>query len=264
MPERCPECDTPVEAPPDEVMTYCPNVSCPGRVLEGIVHFASRGAMDIRGLGYERVEKLLAAKLIADVSDLYAIEPQSLLDIEGFAEKSAQQLVDAIAASKRQPLATLLFALGIRHVGEGVAQILARRFGTMGALMAAGEEEIGAVRGVGPTIAEAVAAFFKAKRNAQLIARLRKAGLRMDEPVVASGEGPLAGGVFVITGTLPSLSRAEATKRIEAAGGAVTGSVSKKTTAVVAGDDPGSKLDKAKQLGVAVWDEAELLRKLKA
>jgi len=262
MPKKCPECGSPVETPPDEVMTYCPNVSCPGRVLEGLAHFASRGAMDIRGLGYERVEKLLQAKLIADVADLYDLEPQSLLDIEGFAEKSAQQLVDAIAASKQRPLATLLFALGIRHVGDGVAEVLARRFGTMDALMAAGEEAIGEVRGIGPAIAEAVAAFLREKRNVRLITRLRKAGLRMDEPAPASTGGPLAGGVFVLTGTLPSLSRGEATKRIEAAGGAVTGSVSKKTTAVVAGDDPGSKLEKAKQLGVAVWDEAELLRRL--
>jgi DNA ligase (NAD+) len=262
MPKRCPQCDSPVETPPDEVMTYCPNVSCPGRVLEGIVHFASRGAMDIRGLGYERVEKLLAAKLIADVADLYDLEPLPLQDIEGFAKKSAQQMVDAIAASKRQPLATLLFALGIRHVGEGIAQILARRFGAMDALMAASEAEIGDVRGVGPAIAEAVAAFFREKRNLKLVARLKKAKLRMDEPVTASGEGPLAGGVFVLTGTLPTLSRAEATKRIEAAGGAVTGSVSKQTTAVVAGDDPGGKLDKATHLGVPVWDEAELLRRL--
>jgi DNA ligase (NAD+) len=262
MPTECPECGSRVETPPDEVMTYCPNVSCPGRVLEGLVHFAARGAMDIRGLGPERVEKLLAGKLIADVADLYDLEPLPLQDIEGFAEKSAQQLVDAVAASKQRPLATLLFALGIRHVGEGIAEILARRFGTMDALMAASEEEIGEVRGIGPTIAEAVAAFFREKRNVRLIARLKKAGLRMDEPAPASTGGPLAGGVFVLTGTLPSLSRGEATKRIEAAGGAVTGSVSKKTTAVVAGDDPGSKLDKAKQLGVAVWGEAELLRKL--
>ena len=262
MPAECPECGSPVDTPPDEVMTYCPNVSCPGRVLEGIVHFASRGAMDIRGLGYERVEKLLGAKLVADVADLYDLEPLPLQDVEGFAEKSAQQLVTAVAASTQRPLATLLFALGIRHVGEGVAEILARRFGTMDALMRASEEAIGAVRGIGPTIAEAVAAFFKAKRNVQLITRLKKAGLRMDEPAPASTGGPLAGGVFVLTGTLPTLSRAETTKLIEAAGGAVTGSVSKKTTAVVAGDDPGSKLDTAKQLGVAVWDEAELLRRL--
>ena len=262
MPKRCPECDSPVEAPPDEVMTFCPNVSCPGRVLEGIVHFASRGAMDIRGLGYERVEKLLAAQRVADVADLYGLEPLPLQDIEGFAEKSAQQLVDAIAVSRQRPLATLLFALGIRHVGEGIAEILARRFGTMDALLAAGEDAIGEVRGIGPTIAEAVAAFFKEERNVRLITSLKKAGLRMDEPAPASTGGPLAGGVFVLTGALPTLSRGEATTLIEAAGGAVTGSVSKKTTAVVAGNDPGSKLEKAKQLGVAVWDEAELRRRL--
>ena len=262
MPEQCPQCGSPVETPPDEVMTYCPNVSCPGRVLEGIVHFASRGAMDIRGLGPERVEKLLEAKLIADVADLYGLEPLQLQGIEGFAERSAQLLVDAVAASKQRPLGTLLFALGIRHVGEGVAEVLARRFGTMDALTAAGAAAIGEVRGIGPTIAEAVAAFLKEKRNLKLIARLKAAGLRMDEPAPASTGGPLAGGVFVLTGTLPTLTRGETTKLIEEAGGAVTGSVSKKTTAVVAGDDPGSKLEKARLLGVAVWDEAELRRRL--
>ena len=262
MPSRCPDCGSEVETPPDEAMTYCPNISCPGRVLESIVHFAGRGAMDIRGLGYERVEKLLEARLIADVADLYDLGPLPLQVIEGFAEKSAQQLVDAIAASKQRPLATLLFALGIRHVGAGVAEALARRFGTMDALAAAGEDAIGEVRGIGPTIAQAVAAFLRDGRNLRLIARLERAGLRMDEPAPAAAHGPLLGGVFVLTGTLPSLGRAEAARRIEAAGGAVTGTVSKKTTAVVAGEEPGSKLDKAKQLGVAVWDEAELLRRL--
>jgi len=262
MPEACPRCGSAVERPADEVMRYCPNVSCPGRILEGIVHFAARGAMDIRGLGYERVQKLLDAGIIADVADLYEkVEPQLLLDIAGFAEKSAQQLVDAIAASKRQPLSVLLFALGIRHVGEGAAELLGKRFGTMDALMKATAEEIGEVRGIGPTIAEAVAGFFAEPRNRKLVARLAKAGVRMDEPEKASAAGPLSGQTFVLTGTLPTLSRAEATKLIESAGGAVTGSVSKKTTAVVAGEDPGSKLEKAKQLGVPVWDEAELKRK---
>jgi DNA ligase (NAD+) len=261
-PSKCPACGSKVERPADEVMSYCPNVSCPGRILEGIVHFAARGAMDIRGLGYERVQKLLEAKVIADVADLYEkVEAPSLLDLEGFAEKSAQQLVDAIEASKRQPLSTLLFALGIRHVGEGAAELLARRFGTMDALMGASAEAIGEVRGIGPTIAEAVAGFFAEPKNRKLVARLAKAGVRMDEPVKVAAGGPLAGQSFVLTGTLPTLSRAEATSLIEAAGGAVTGSVSKKTTAVIAGDDPGSKLEKAKQLGVAVWDEAQLKRK---
>jgi len=261
-PDRCPVCDSKVEQPADEVMRYCPNVSCPGRILEGIVHFAARGAMDIRGLGNERVQKLLEAKVIADVADLYEkVEPRSLLDIERFAEKSAQQLVDAIAASKQRPLSTLLFALGIRHVGEGAADLLAKRFGTMDTLMRASAEAIGEVRGIGPTIAEAVAGFFAEPRNRKLVARLAKAGLRMDEPVTSSATGPLSGQTFVLTGTLPTLSRTEATALIEGAGGAVTGSVSKQTTAVIAGEEPGSKLEKAKQLGVAVWDEAELIRR---
>jgi DNA ligase (NAD+) len=262
MPTRCPDCHSEVEAPPDEVMTYCPNVSCPGRVHEGIFHFAARGAMDIRGLGYERVKQLLDAGLIRDVADLYGLRPEQLLPLEGFAEKSASQLVAAIAASKERPLATLLFALGIRHVGAGAAELLARRFGTMDALLAASEEQIGAVRGVGPAIAAAVGAFFREGRNRTLIERLKTAGLRMDEPVKVTEGGVFDGQTFVLTGTLPKLSRGEATKLIEQAGGAVTGSVSKKTTAIVAGEEPGSKLEKAKTLGIQVWDEGELLRRL--
>lgn len=266
MPDRCPACGSEVERPADEVMTYCPNVSCPGRVLEGIVHFAARGAMDIRGLGYERVQRLLDADLIRDVADLYDTErvnPERLQALDGFAEKSAQQLVDAIAASKRQPLSTLLFALGIRHVGKGAAELLARRFGTMDALMKAGAEAVGEVRGIGPTIAEAVVAFLAEQRNRELIDRLRGSGLKMSEPRRAAAHGPLAGQTFVLTGTFPTLSRTEATKRIEAAGGSVTGSVSKQTTAVIAGDEPGSKLEKAKALGIPVWDEAELQLRLR-
>jgi DNA ligase (NAD+) len=263
-PTRCPACGSKVERPADEVMSYCPNVSCPGRILEGIAHFASRGAMDIRGLGYERVQKLIETGLVSDVADLYdrdKVASDKVQGIEGFARRSAQQLVDAIEASKEQPLSVLLFALGIRHVGEGVAELLARRFGTMEALLAASAEAIGEVRGIGPTIAEEVAGFFAEPRNRKLVARLAKAGVRMDEPVKSSAKGPLSGQTFVLTGTLPTLSRAEATKLIEEAGGSVTGSVSKKTAAVIAGAEPGSKMDKARQLGVAVWDEDELKRK---
>lgn len=262
MPDRCPACDSKVERPQDEIMTYCPNVSCPGRVKESIVHFASRGAMDIRGLGYERVQKLLDAKLIADVADLYRLPADRLVELDGFAAKSAEQLVEAIAASKKQPLSRLLFALGIRHVGDGAAELLARRFGTMDALMKASAEAIGEVRGIGPTIAEAVTAFFAEPRNRELIDRLREAGLEMSEPRRTAAHGPFEGHTFVLTGTFPTLSRTEATKRIEAAGGAVTGSVSKQTTAIVAGEEPGSKIDKARTLGIQVWDEAMLLDKL--
>jgi DNA ligase (NAD+) len=262
MPTHCPDCGSEVETPPDEVMTYCPNVSCPGRVHEGIFHFAARGAMDIRGLGYERVRQLLDAGLIRDVADLYDLTPEQLVPLEGFAERSASQLVAAIAASKERTLSTLLFALGIRHVGAGAADLLARRFGSMDALLAASEEQIGAVRGVGPAIAAAVGAFFKEARNRTLVERLAAAGLRMDEPVKVSEGGVFDGQTFVLTGTLPKLSRGEATRLIEQAGGAVTGSVSKKTTAIVAGEEPGSKLEKAKSLGIPVWDEGELLRRL--
>jgi DNA ligase (NAD+) len=262
MPARCPDCGSEVEAPPDEVMTYCPNVSCPGRVHEGIFHFAARGAMDIRGLGYERVKQLLDAGLIKDVADLYDLTAEQLVRLEGFAERSASQLVAAIAASKERTLATLLFALGIRHVGEGAAELLARRFGTMNALLAAPEDVIGEVRGIGPAIAAAVAAFFREPRNRRLIERLQTAGVSMDEPVKVTAGGVFDGQTFVLTGTLPKLSRTEATRLIEQAGGAVTGSVSKKTTAIVAGEEPGSKLEKAKTLGIPVWSEAELLRRL--
>jgi DNA ligase (NAD+) len=262
MPDRCPACGTPVERPTDEVMRYCPNASCPGRILESIVHFASRGAMDVRGLGYERVRQLLDAKLIHDVADLYRIRSEHLVELDRFAEQSADQLVAAIEDSKRRPLSSLLFGLGIRHVGKTVAVLLARRFGTMGALMQASEDAINAVPGVGPTIAAAVVAFFAEPRNARLVERLERAGLSFTEPGASGADGALSGKSYVLTGTLPTLSRAEATTLIEAAGGRVAGSVSRKTEAVVAGGEAGSKLDKAKELGVEVIDEGELLRRV--
>jgi len=261
-PERCPICNAKVEYPSDEVMAYCSNVSCPGRLLESIVHFAA--VMDIRGLGYERVRALLDAKLIEDVADLYELTPAQLLKLEGFAEKSAQQLVDAIQASKQQPLSTLLYALGIRHVGAQGAKLLARHFGTMKALRNATPEAINGIRGIGEAIAEAVAGFFDEAKNRKLLERLEKLGLNFKEPAATQGKGPLAGQTYVVTGTLPSVSRAKATELIEAAGGTVTDSVSKKTTALVVGADAGSKLEKARALGIAVIDEAELLRRARA
>ncbi len=261
MPERCPSCNSHVEHPHEEVMTYCPNISCPSRILESIVHFASRSAMDIRRLGYERVRALLDAKLIDDVADLYELTPLQLLRLEGFAEKSAQQLVDAIAASRQQPLSALLFALGIRHVGAQGAKLLARHFGTMSALARASAEEVGEVRGIGPAIADAVAGFFAEPRNRKLIERLDKLGLTLKETATATGPRPLADQTYVVTGTLPTLSRQQARDLIEAAGGHVGDSLSRKTTALVVGADPGSKLDRAKALGVEQIDEAELLRR---
>ncbi|HZH81087.1 MAG TPA: NAD-dependent DNA ligase LigA, partial [Gemmatimonadales bacterium] len=261
-PERCPVCHSKVEYPTDEVMAFCSNISCPGRILESIVYFAA--VMDIRGLGYERVRALLDAKLIKDVADLYELAPLQLLSLEGFAEKSAQQLVDAIQASKNQSLSTLLNALGIRHVGAGAAKLLARQFGTMKALRNASVEQIGAIRGVGEAIAQAVAGFFDEAKNRKLLERLDKLGLNFKEHTASEGKGPLAGQVYVVTGTLPSLSRGKAIQLIEAAGGHVVDSVSRKTTALVVGADAGSKLERAKALGIQVIDEAELLRRARA
>ncbi len=262
MPDRCPSCDTPVERPADEAMRYCPNASCPGRVLEGIVHFASRDAMDIRGLGYERVRQLLDTGLIRNVADLYDLSAGPLVELERFGVQSAGQLVAAIAASKQQPLSSLLFGLGIRHVGKTVAQLLARRFGTLEAVQAATEAEINEVPSVGGAIAEAVVAFFAEPRNLELVGRLQAAGLTGREPRAAAAGGPLAGRAYVLTGTLPTLARAEATELIEGAGGRVASSVSRKTDAVVAGADAGGKAEKARTLGVEIIDEAELLRRV--
>jgi DNA ligase (NAD+) len=262
MPDRCPVCNTPVERPTGEAMRYCPNASCPGRVLEGIVHYASRDAMDIRGLGYERVRQFLEGGLIANVADLYELTAERLVQLVRFAAQSAGQLVAAIDASKARPLSSLLFGLGIRHVGKTVAQLLARRFGTMQALMHASEENISDVPGVGPAIAEAAAAFFAEPRNHELIRRLERAGLTFSEPRAAKADGALKGRSYVLTGTLPTLSRGQATELIEAAGGRVTGSVSRKTDAVVAGADAGGKLEKARACEVEIIDEAELLRRL--
>ena len=262
VPTRCPVCNTKVERDEEEVAIYCPNVACPGRQLEGLVHFASRGAMDIRGLSYARIEQLLDAGLIHDFADLYAVEAEQLLELEGFAEKSANQLVAAIVASKSQPLFRLLFGLGIRHVGSTAAELLARHFGELDALAAATSEDILAIRGIGETIAHAVTAYFADPSARQLVRKLRAAGVNFTEPKQVAAGGALKGLTIVITGTLPTLSRTQATELIEAHGGRVTSGVSKSTDFVVAGEDAGSKLEKARTLGVEAIDEAELLRRI--
>jgi DNA ligase (NAD+) len=263
MPASCPACGTPAERPPDEVMSYCPNAACPGRVFEGIVHFASREAMDIRGLGPERVRQLLDEGLIRDVSDLYHLHAERLAELERFARQSAEQLVQAIAATKAKPLSNLLFAIGIRHVGKNVAILLARRFGSLAALKSASRDEIEAIPGVGSTIAEAVASFFHDASNRLLLERLDAAGLSLSEPQAVRSGGPLAGKSYVLTGTFPTLSRSHAAALVEAAGGRVTSSVSKQTDTVVAGEAAGSKLEKARALGIEVIEEAELLRRVR-
>ena len=261
-PATCPACGTPAVRYPDEVMRYCPNPLCPGRTLEAISHFASRDAMDIRGLGEERVKQLLEAGLIDNVADLYTLTVDQLIRLDRFAEQSASQLIAGIAASRAQPLSALLYGLGVRHVGKTVAQALARHFGSLDRLRAGDDDAIAAAPGAGPIIAAAVRAWVADPRTAKLLDRLVSLGLTTIEPQTSPGSGPFTGKTVVLTGTLPTLTRGEATARIERAGGTVTATVSKKTSTVVAGDDAGSKLDKARQLGVEVIDEEELLRRL--
>jgi DNA ligase (NAD+) len=262
VPTKCPRCGTPVERDEDEVALYCSNVACPGRQLEGLVHFASRGAMDIRGLSYARIIQLIEAGMVHDAADIFSLTVEQLVTLERFAEKSAENLVAAIEESKKKPLSRLLNALGVRHVGEQSAQLLARHFGTMDRLMAASADDILEVRGIGEIIAHAVSSFFATESTRALIEKLRAHGLRFDEPVQVAADGALRGKTVVITGTLPTLSRGEATAIVERAGGRVTSGVSKATSFVVVGEDAGSKLEKAKQLGVETIDEAELLKRI--
>jgi DNA ligase (NAD+) len=262
MPKKCPVCGTPLTREEDETAIYCPNVACPGRQLEGLVHFTSRGAMDIRGLSYARIEQLVQEGLVRDPADLFALTRETLLELEGYADKGADGLISAIQASKSQPLSRLLHALGIRHVGSIAAQLLAQHFGTLDALVNATADDILNVRGIGATIANGVVAYFSDPAGRKLVEKLRTHGVNFTEPRAVSAGGALSGMTAVITGTLPTLSRAKATATIEAAGGRVTGSVSKATDFLLAGDDAGSKLDKAKSLGIEVIDEAELLRRV--
>ena len=264
MPSKCPSCGTPVERDEEEVAIYCPNVACPGRQLEGLVHFASRGAMDIRGLSYSRIEQLISEDLVHDAADLYTLRRDQLLELEGYAEKGTDALLAAIEASKSQPLSRLLAALGVRHVGAIAAQLLARHFGNIDDLARATKDEIAAVRGIGDIIADGVVAYFSDRSAKRLIEKLRKAGVNFTEPRQVAAGGALAGKTVVITGTLPTLSRTKATEVVEQAGGRVTNSVSKATTFLVAGEEAGSKLEKARSLGVEIIDEAELLRRINA
>jgi len=260
-PTHCPSCNTELVTGTEQGMLYCPNFECPGRRLESLVHFASRNAMDIRGLSYERIQQLVDAELVADVSDLYTLTVEQLVQLERYAEKSAQQLVDALEASKAQPLSRLIFALGIANIGEIAAKQIAKHFCTMDAILGASAEKVLEVHGIGDTIAESLVSWFEEKKARKLVERLRERGLTFEEPQTQTG-GALKGVTAVITGTLPTLSREAAQALIETNGGRVSSSVSKKTTFVVVGEDAGSKLEKARQLGVETIDEAELIRRV--
>ena len=259
MPDACPSCGTPVERPEGEAMLYCPNSACPARIYWGLAHFVSRGAMDIRGLGERTIATLLERGMVRDVGDIYALTEEQLLTLEGFKEKSAQNLLAGIEASRQQGLGRVLFGLGVRHVGEIAAQTLARHFGSMERLMAASTEEIEAVHTIGHTMAAALHAWMAEPRNREVVGKLAAAGVKMTEERAEPAEGPFTGRTFVITGTHPTLSRTQMEEFIQRHGGRVTGSVTRKTDYLVVGEDAGSKLAKAQELGVAQLSEADLL-----
>ena len=257
MPEKCPVCGTKVVRTEGEVDYRCVNANCPAKLLGTILHFASRGVMNIDGMGESLVNQLIERGLVKNVADIYDLDKKSLLSLERFADKSAENILKEIENSKKLPLERVIYGLGIRMVGERTAQFLAEHFGSMEAIEQASAEELQNVGEVGPKIAESIAEFFSIAANRKLIERLREAGLTLKGQKKERGT-KLAGKIFVLTGTLAHFTRDEAKEMIEDAGGKVTGSVSKKTDYVVAGADAGSKLDKAKELKVAVIDEKEL------
>ena len=260
MPDRCPVCNEPVGRPEGDAMSYCVNAACPTQLARIVEHFVSRGAMDIEGLGEKQVVLLLERGLIRDAGGLYSLKKDQLQELERMGEKSVSNLLAAIEASKDRPLARLLVALGIFHVGSEVAELLARHFTSIDALMAGTEEELTSIPSIGPKIAASVITYFSRESNRALIEKLRAAGVRMaDEASTETVEQLLAGQRFVVTGRLQGLSRSQVEERIKELGGGVSGSVSKKTDYVVAGEDAGTKLADAHRLKVRVIDEGEFL-----
>jgi DNA ligase (NAD+) len=261
FPRKCPACGSAAVRLEDEVVVRCTNAACPARLREALLHYGSRGAMDIEHLGEVVVEQLVGRGLVREYADLYRLTVGQLVELPRLAEKSATNLVQAIQGSKSRGLARLLYALNIRYVGERAARILAEHFGTMARLRAASEAEIDEIYEIGHRIAQSVRLFLDQPENQRVIDHLAEAGVAMEE-AGAAGPKPLAGKTFVLTGGLERLSRDEAKSRIMRLGGRVTGSVSRKTDYVVVGTDPGSKADDARRLGVAILDEPELLRLL--
>jgi len=263
-PERCPSCQTPTVKPDGAVFTKCPNPRCPGRQWQLLKHFVSQGAMDIEGLGERQVSLFLERGMLSTADDFYRLDRDRLLELDGYGETSVSNLLASVQASRQRPFGRVLFALGLEEVGAVTGRNLAQQFRSIDALLAASPEDILATPGVGPIMAQAIHRQLAEPQMRELIGRLREAGLRFEVEGAPPGEGPLAGGTFVLTGTLPTLTREQATERILAAGGRVTSSVSKKTDFVVAGETPGTKLTKAERLGVAVLDEDGLVELLEA
>ncbi|MCT2343648.1 NAD-dependent DNA ligase LigA [Niallia taxi] len=268
MPTHCPECESELVRIEGEVALRCINPKCPAQIREGLIHFVSRNAMNIDGLGERVVSQLFQEKLIEDVADLYKLTYEQLISLERMGEKSVTNLLNAINASKSNSLERLLFGLGIRHVGSKAAKTIAMEFGNMDKLANATREELTAINEIGDKMADSIVAFFEQEEAAELIQELKDSGVNMEytgaRPVAAEeSDSVFAGKTIVLTGKLEQLSRNEAKEQIELLGGKITGSVSKKTDLVIAGEDAGSKLTKAEQLGIEIWDEEKLLEELK-
>ena len=262
MPAHCPVCGSAVDHPPGEAMARCTNASCPAQVFERVRHFASRGAMDIEGVGDVLAEQVTALGIVHDIADLYALDADALERVPRMGPKSIASVLAAIEGSKRRGLARVLAGLGIRFVGEQTAAILASDFGSIERIAAASPDELQSSDGIGPEVAASVRLFFDQPANRAMIERLRAAGVLMEGAMRPRSAGALRGKTFVLTGTLPSLTREEASALIEAKGGKVSASVSKKTDYVVAGEAAGSKLGKAQSLGVTILDEEGLKKVL--
>ncbi len=262
MPEDCPVCGEKIYYPEGEVIPRCPNINCPAKIKEAIKHFTSRNAMDIEGLGKERVNLFIERGLIKDMADIFYLKKEDLIGLPGFAEKAAQNLIDAIEASKEVPLHRFIFALGIRNIGEHAATLLAKKFGRIERLMKATMEELLEIEGIGPETADSVVEYFSSKRNIQMIEKMFKAGVK-PKPYEEKKGGKLAGLTFVFTGALESFSRSEAERIVKELGGDVASSVSRKVNIVVVGKEPGSKLEKARSLGIKTIDEREFLKMIK-
>jgi len=263
LPEDCPACGSKAVRPEGEVVLRCVNANCPAQIKEKIEHFASKNAMDIEGFGEKLVGQFYDTGLVKEVQELYDLKKEDMVKLERMGEKSAQNLLDAIEGSKEVTLKRFIYALGIRHVGEFVAGVLAKEFGSLDKIMDASEETLRNIEGIGPEVASSIRAFFERDENRKLIRELLDKGVTPESKIAkAEGDTPFAGKKVVLTGSMDSYTRSEAKEKIEGLGGSVTGSVSKKTDFVIAGEDAGSKLDKAKKLNIKVLDEKEFLKML--